>query len=403
MKRLVIRSGLVYSVVSLLFSVFICNAAPQPSVVTNTQKVSKRKKQKKPTVRVLLDQKEGSCSWQLQCDQGFIIKDADTHHAWRYHKKEIVITSQRGHYYLNGTKIPFSSFLIKPDKDGMIAFNDKRYPGTFTVVKKGKKHLLINRVDLEEYLELVVRSEGWPGWPLEVNKVLAIASRSYVAAMMERAARANIAYDVCDSNFHQRYNLYGIHGSSTVHKAVVATKGIVLTHEGSPILAMFDSCCGGIVSQHIEGFDFEKAPYLARDYSCTFCKKCSAYEWEIAYNATFIQELFKNNGIDISSLKEVKIVRRDKAGLVKEVSVKDKKKEILIEGKRLYTLLPDVKSFCFHIKKKGDQVLFSGYGLGHHLGLCQWGAREMVRQGYPYKHILAFYYPGTELKRLRYS
>jgi stage II sporulation protein D len=49
---------------------------------------------------------------------------------------------------------------------------------------------------------------------------------------------------------------------------------------------------------------------------------------------------------------------------------------------------------------KGDNVMIMGYGLGHHLGMCQWGARQMVREGFDFKSIIAFYYPKTELKRL---
>jgi stage II sporulation protein D len=63
-------------------------------------------------------------------------------------------------------------------------------------------------------------------------------------------------------------------------------------------------------------------------------------------------------------------------------------------------MLSKVRSFCFEIAVNANQVIFQGKGIGHHMGLCQWGAREMVRQGYDYKAILNFYYPDTHFMRL---
>ncbi len=63
-------------------------------------------------------------------------------------------------------------------------------------------------------------------------------------------------------------------------------------------------------------------------------------------------------------------------------------------------MFKEIKSFCFNIKKKSGKIIFNGRGFGHHLGLCQWGAREMVRDGWDYKQILAFYYPSTNFMRL---
>ncbi|MFD1732355.1 hypothetical protein ACFSC4_16745 [Deinococcus malanensis] len=41
-----------------------------------------------------------------------------------------------------------------------------------------------------------------------------------------------------------------------------------------------------------------------------------------------------------------------------------------------------------------------GSGAGHGVGLSQYGALELARQGYDHLHVLGFYYPGTTLNRL---
>jgi len=66
----------------------------------------------------------------------------------------------------------------------------------------------------------------------------------------------------------------------------------------------------------------------------------------------------------------------------------------------MYRLCKDVRSFCYTIKKDGDNFVFEGKGFGHHVGVCQWGVRTMVKKGFMCKEILDYYYPGTELMKL---
>ena len=46
-------------------------------------------------------------------------------------------------------------------------------------------------------------------------------------------------------------------------------------------------------------------------------------------------------------------------------------------------------------------VILDGRGFGHGLGLSQEGAMEMAREGYSYKKIIRFYYPGTLVKKVK--
>jgi len=199
-------------------------------------------------------------------------------------------------------------------------------------------------------------------------------------------------------NEHQTYA--GVHGCPIIKKAVDHTKGIFLAYENQPIVAMFDSCCGGIVPAHIQGVNFDDAPYLARQYACTHCKRCRVYSWQAQYAQHEIERLLRQQLKYFDQLRHVKITKKDKAGVVQEALLKGKKRTIKCTGKKLYSLLKKVRSFSFSVQKKAKVIIFKGRGLGHHLGLCQWGAREMVRDGWDYKRILQFYYPKTNFMRL---
>jgi len=49
------------------------------------------------------------------------------------------------------------------------------------------------------------------------------------------------------------------------------------------------------------------------------------------------------------------------------------------------------------VTSTGSTFVFKGSGSGHNIGMSQWGANSMARQGFTYKDILNFYYSGTML------
>jgi stage II sporulation protein D len=228
--------------------------------------------------------------------------------------------------------------------------------------------------------------------------VFAIASRSYVIGVIINN-RPNTPYHVKNTNKHQTYS--GVHADPVLKAAVEQTKGIFLAYEKNPITAMFDSCCGGVIPANIHGANFSNAPYLARKYACTYCKDCKMFNWTAHYSLDQFEKMIQKEFKHIKTIKSVKVAKTDKAGLVQHVSIKGHHKLFSIPGKKIYSMLTKVKSFCFDIVMNANKVIFNGKGIGHHMGLCQWGAREMVRQGYDYKSILSFYYPDTHFMRLQ--
>jgi stage II sporulation protein D len=56
-----------------------------------------------------------------------------------------------------------------------------------------------------------------------------------------------------------------------------------------------------------------------------------------------------------------------------------------------------LKSDLYDVASNGDHFVFTGRGTGHGVGLCQFGAAEMAREGKSYRDILAFYYPGASI------
>jgi len=351
-------------------------------------------------VKILLAECDNTASvqWHFSSDKGFIVQSLDENDSTKKRIKvpEFMLTIKKGTLFYNGKRLKHA-VRLQP-LSGYGTFNGVSYDGDFRIIPHQNNFLCINRVGLEDYITSVLKTESWPGWPLEVNKAFAIACRSYGAHKVLEAKRSKKLYHVKNSNAHQTYR--GKHTTSILKDAVEQTRGIVLGFEKKPILAMFDCCCGGIIPAHIEDFDFNKVPYLARSYACNFCKESSLYAWQVAYEHAQFESFLHPYKHEIARLHDLKIIKKDKAGLAMDVQLKGPQKIITISGKQLYSLLKDVKSFHFDIQKKAGNIVFTGKGFGHHIGLCQWGARQMVRDGWDYKSILRFYYPGTYFMKL---
>ncbi len=371
------------------------------AVQKKTQSAHLQKKyasiQKFDKVRVLLDTISLSASKSVVLSttgNSFVISDGRGSFRRFIKKPTLSLEIKKQQLYVDGRR--FKENQLKCSTQGHITYGDNTYSGSMYVVKDKNELLIINEVPLEEYICSVLHTESWPGWPLEVNKVFAITSRTYVISMMQEADKTKRSYHVHNCNRHQTYS--GVHDKKILRDAVKQTKGVILTYENKPIIAMFDSCCGGVIPAHIDDVNFDDAPYLARNYACKHCERCWIYNWNAEYTLDELHKHLCKEVGPVSNIKNMKIAKKDKAGLVQEVRVFARKK-ISIGGKKLYNLLKGVKSFCYTIKKQKNKIILNGRGYGHHLGLCQWGAREMVRDGWDYKRILKFYYPNTNFMK----
>lgn len=371
---------------------------PEKNTVTTTNA-------KAYNVRVLLDEWDrhehtssaGNQSWHLNCEDGFIIREKNGQVLPRSSGSSLAISVKHGKFFINSIRYEGEQLLIMP-VDGAIAFNENSYKGAFLVTRNQDNLLLMNSLDLEDYVFSVLRTESWPGWPLEINKVFAIACRSYAIAMIVRSKSSKLPYHIKNTNVHQTYT--GLHENPIVQQAVEQTRGIFLTYDKKPVIAMFDACCGGIVPASIKDFNFTGAPYLARPYACTYCRDCKLYAWQAEYQSNALAALLKKNAPSIKKIRDIKVTKKDKAGLVQQVALRDGKDSAALSGKQIYSSLKKVKSYCFTVQKHADSIIFKGRGYGHHLGLCQWGAREMVRRGKNFRDILQFYYPKTTFMTL---
>ena len=296
----------------------------------------------------------------------------------------------------------FLQQILQQDVSG-IEFQGNQYLGSFVFFHEKNQLYVINSLDIDDYLLSVIKHEGWPGWPLEMNKVLAIACRTYLIWQVLQAQKMNRPYHIENGIKHQTYK--GHHNQSAKFKqAVQETKDMFVSYDEKPALTMYDACCGGIVPANIDDPDHKRVPYLARGYPCTFCKNYKVFNWHVDVSSETIIQRLQKDFPKVTKLIDMVILKKDKAGLVKKIQFNVGTRKIVITDKKMKSLFPELKSYCFTVTRAHRRYLIEGKGFGHHRGLCQWGAYKLVKDDHwNFSQVLQFYYPGTKLMKLTYQ
>ncbi|MFZ5434971.1 MAG: SpoIID/LytB domain-containing protein [Bacillota bacterium] len=257
------------------------------------------------------------------------------------------------------------------------------------------------RMPLEQYLEGVVAGETPEGWNIQALAAQAIAARTFTLKRLQAPdhyIKQTCGADVCTSpQMFQAYNAKSV--DDNVRKAVAVTRGMVLTYSGELASTYFHSNSGGItasVEEAFPGASKDLLPYLVPVESPgQSIAPAYAKEWVLELSAS---ELRRAAGMGAGSISSLKIGSRGPSGRVltllingKSVSAVDLRKQL--GSTRLKSLLIN------KISLKGNTVRIEGVGWGHGVGLDQWGAEAMARQGATFEEILKHYFPGTALEK----
>lgn len=97
----------------------------------------------------------------------------------------------------------------------------------------------------------------------------------------------------------------------------------------------------------------------------------------------------------IISVSGVQILSHDSAGYVTEVQISEEKCSG-DEFRDTYGLA----SGCFELQEFDGRTRAVTKGVGHGLGMSQYTANEMAKEGMSYIEILQFFYEGTEMKEV---
>ena len=300
--------------------------------------------------------------------------------------KALLATASRDEIEFGDLQV--TQLWIEPQQGGYVWIGDRWYRGAVQVISSGKKLVVINHVDLEQYLYSVLGAEMSATFPIEALKAQAVAARTY-ALYRSRSATKKL-FDVDSSQISQVYRGLSSEADST-QIAVNATLGQILTYQGKPILAAFHSASGGH-TENVEDIWSNHLPYLrgVPDYDLG----TPGYdEWTQAFTTAQLSQ-----GLNIKQIKTISPDRTTQFGSVVSLKISGDTVKTLT-GTQVRTALK-LRSLRFTITPTPEGFLFTGRGYGHGLGMSQWGAYNLAQQGMTYPNILAHYYSGVAIENL---
>ncbi len=269
--------------------------------------------------------------------------------------------------------------------------------GLVRLVRRGNGFLVINRVDVEEYVKGVVPAEVSSTWHPEMLKAQAVAARTY--ALYQQMLSATREYDVAATVQDQVYR--GKQGvDAGILRAVEETRGLVVTYQDAPIYAAFSSTAAGLTEDAMNVWSKEY-PYL-KGVECPFDLMSPYYQWRSSFKLDTLEQNLRQQGFSVGTIATMTPLSFSRGGRVAKLRILHSGGELVLRGEELrkavgYTIIPSTQ---FAIESIGRDVVLSGFGAGHAVGMCQWGAKELAELGYPFSTILQYYYPGTELQNM---
>lgn len=258
----------------------------------------------------------------------------------------------------------------------------------------------INRIDkvpIEEYVVGVVAGEMPINFQIEALKAQAVAARSYVMKQIEK--NINNEYDVVDTVMNQVYldkeHLMAVWNSSYIENinkiklAVLSTKGEYLSYDGKVAEALFFSTSPGITENSEEIF-ISNEPYL-RSVVSTWDEISPVYNITMTYS---LEEFYRLLNLKYQKLLKIEILENTSTGRIKRLKINN----IELTGNYICSKL-SLNSTFFEIIQDGEKVIIKNKGYGHGVGMSQYGAEGMAREGYTYQDILKHYYKNIEIKK----
>lgn len=143
-----------------------------------------------------------------------------------------------GKYYSLDT----NEIAVRPTNHGFVSAKNKWYRGIFILKNINGALFLINKLDMELYLQGVVPSEMPSSWAFEAHKAQAVAARSYAYANLGK--RWKYGYDLKDTPEDQAYGGASAETKNT-NQAVADTAGIVIIYDSKIIPAYYSASAGG--------------------------------------------------------------------------------------------------------------------------------------------------------------
>jgi len=254
----------------------------------------------------------------------------------------------------------------------------------------------VTNINLEDYIIGVVAAEMPASFNEEALKAQAVAARTYAYyKILHNNKDYDLVTDISDQGYitkeemqkkwYSDYDMY----YKKIKEAVTQTKNEIITYKDEVILSYYFAMSNGYTED--SSLVFEEEPYLESVASAWDNDTLNNFQVDTIFSK---EEFCKLLQINCTNIKIDKITRSN-ANRVNTIVINNKE----FNGTDFRHTL-GLRSTDFNITIANDLINITTYGYGHGVGMSQYGANGMAKEGYNYEEILKYYYKDTEISKI---
>ena len=270
----------------------------------------------------------------------------------------------------------------------------------------------IIEMNLEDYIAGVVAAEMPAEFELEALKAQAVTARTYAVKSMMMFGGSGVATQpgadvstdfqqnqayASEEKLRERWGVSYERYWGKILRAVDETRGQVVTYNGEFINAVFHSSSGGRTAsaKEVWGFDY---PYLI-SVPGSWDQKAPRYNDKKEFVLSEIEQLLGAETQVVAAVQNgsgaIQVIANTDSGRIGQIRIGSK----ILSGLAIREKL-DLRSTNFKVEIQGNKMVFNTIGYGHGVGLSQYGANGMAKEGHDYRQIITYYYNGVAIKNI---
>lgn len=254
---------------------------------------------------------------------------------------------------------------------------------------------------LEEYVAAVVAGEMKADWPLNAYAAQAIIARTYTMEYITRKKSNQISAD-----FEEAQAFKPDQVSDVIRRAVQKTRGEVAMYNGEYIRAFFHSSAAGRTTTAKAGLAFteKEPPYIVSVKSPDELAPADIKNWTATFTDKQIAAaLNKVAGVTATNITDITILEKDMTGRATKMKISHDGTSTIVEAPKFRDALDPMvlkSALIKSIKKQNGSFVFKGSGFGHGVGMSQYAALKLARDGRNPETIVKYFFKGIGIKKI---